>query len=106
VAGIASAVRARIIIAAGDVRALGHLRDSLPKPAQDLLREVGEGGRAAGASEASLADHVRRLVAEIAVRDTLAVLEEFEQERGQHDRAVEAWSTRWRRCGARRCRRW
>lgn len=89
VARVAAAVRARLIVAAGDVRALGYLRDSLPKPARDLLREVDAGGRAAGASEASLAEHVRRLVAETAVRDTLAVVEEFEQERGQHDRAVE-----------------
>ncbi len=89
VAGLAAVVRARIIVAAGDVRALGYLRDSLPRPAREILHEVDEGGRAAGASETSLAEHVRRLVAETAVRDTMAVVEEFEQERGQHDRAVE-----------------
>jgi hypothetical protein len=89
VAGVASSVRARIIVAAGDVRALAYLRDSLPPPAREILREVDEGGRAAGASTASLDEHVRRLVAETAVRDTMAVLDEFEQERGQHDRAVE-----------------
>lgn len=89
VAGLAQQVRARIIVAAGDVRALGYLRESLPPPAAQILHEVSEGGRGAGASTASLGEHVRRLVAEVAVRDAMEVLAEFEQERGQHDRAVE-----------------
>ena len=89
VAGLATSVRARVIVAAGDVRALAYLRESLPPPAREILREVDEGGRAAGASAASLEEHVRRLVAEAAVRDTMTVLDEFEQERGQRDRAVE-----------------
>lgn len=89
VARLATAVGARLIVLAGDVRALTFLRDSLPPPARDLLTEAEEGGRTAGASGESLQEHVQRLVAEAAVRENLAVIEEFEQERGQHDRAVE-----------------
>lgn len=89
VADLATGVRARIIVAAGDVRALGYLRDSLPGPARKIMCSVEEGGRAAGASGGALEEHVRRLIAETAVRDTMTVLEEFEEERGQRDRAVE-----------------
>lgn len=84
-AGIAAAVRARIIVAAGDVRALGYLSTRCPSRRGTSCKRSTPAAGAAGASEASLAEHVRRLVSETAVRAKLATVEEF----GQHDRAVE-----------------
>lgn len=85
----ARTVGARVIVGAGDVRALQFLRDNLDVDVADLFLAIDEGGRAAGASEESLRQKVERIVAEAAVREDLAIIEEFEQERGQHDRAVE-----------------
>ena len=90
VAWLADLIRPRIIVLAGDVRARTLLHDAMPKNLQDVVVEVDEGGRAAGASEEALQQRVAQLTAEFAARDALARVEKFVEERGQHDRAVES----------------
>lgn len=89
VSAMAERVDARLIIAAGEVRAVTYLTEHLPTALQGRLVSVDEGGRAAGSSEESLAVRVQRLVAEAAVREALSAVEELEEELGQHDRAVQ-----------------
>ena len=85
----ARGVGARVIIGAGDVRALQFLREHLDKDVDDLFVTLDTGGRAPGVDDEILRERIERLVAETAVREDLAIVEKFEEERGQHDRAVE-----------------
>lgn len=89
VSGIAQEIGARLVIGAGDVRAVTFLRDHLEPPAREIFLAIDEGGRGAGASEESLERRVAQLVAEAAAHDALAIIEKFEEERGQGDRAVQ-----------------
>ncbi len=89
VAAMAERVGARLIIAAGEVRAVTYLTEHLPTALKDRLVGVDEGGRAAGSSEESLAVRVQRLVAEAAVREAMSDVAKLEEELGQHDRAVQ-----------------
>jgi release factor family 2 len=84
---LASQVRARLVVAAGDERALALLTRELDAPVADRFRIL-EGGRAAGADgvdDTALAE----AVAEVVDADTETVVAVFEEERGQADRAVE-----------------
>lgn len=83
------AVGAQVLVAAGDVRAREKLREYLPSRAQDVLVEVDEGGAAAGSDPDALDRALDRVLAETLARADGAVLERFERERGQQDRAVE-----------------
>jgi len=76
------------VIVAGDVRARQLLRDSLPRATKEKLVEV-TGGRAADGSADDMAEAVGRTVGEVVARETAAVLERFNEERGQHHQAVE-----------------
>jgi hypothetical protein len=79
---------ARVVIAAGDVRALQLLQEALPDEITSIL-ELVDGGRSPDGSLGSIADDVVRLVATVAARDTVAIVEKFREERGQADRAAE-----------------
>jgi len=83
------AVGARVLVAAGDVRAREKLREHLPSRAQEVLVEVEEGGAAAGSDPEALDRALDRVLAEALARADGGVLARFEQERGQRDRAVE-----------------
>jgi hypothetical protein len=85
---IVDRISARVVVVAGDVRAVKALRERLPARVEALVREV-EGGRARDGSEVEVARATARLVADAAARDTVAVLEKFREELGQGDRAVE-----------------
>lgn len=87
---IAGLVEPKTIVLAGDVRARTLLHESLPKHVAELVVEVDEGGRGAGASAESLQQRVDQLTAEAAARSALERIATFEEERGQHDRAVES----------------
>lgn len=89
VSSFARIVDARLIVGAGDVRALQFLREHLDKDVAGLFVTIDTGGRAAGTDEDETRRQVEQLVTEAAVRDDLAVVEKFLEERGQHDRAVE-----------------
>jgi peptide subunit release factor 1 (eRF1) len=81
-------VGARLVVAAGDQRALTLLRDELRAELADRFQVV-SGGRSADGSEQSF-EEAARLAVELAVNaDTDAMLEKFREESGQHDRAAE-----------------
>jgi len=91
VASLVDETGARLVVVTGDVRALQFLRDHLPQPVLDILREV-EGSRGPGAADAGLdhiADEVVKLVATVAAEDTVEFLRQFKQEKGQHDLAAQ-----------------
>jgi hypothetical protein len=87
VARLATQVRARLVIAAGDERALALLTRELDGPLAERFRIL-EGGRAAGAGGVDDGE-LTQAVAEAVDADTDRVLAVFEEERGQDDRAVE-----------------
>jgi hypothetical protein len=82
---------ARLVVVAGDVRALQLFREHLPQPVLDLVREV-DGSRGPGGADTGLdqiADEVVKLVATVAAEDTVEFLRQFKQEEGQHDLAAQ-----------------
>lgn len=81
-------VHARLVVLAGDVRALQMLRDAVPDRVAALLSDVG-GGRSADGSGPAIETEVDRVVRERVAEHTAEVLEKFAEERGQRDRAVE-----------------
>ena len=88
---VARRVQPRVITVAGDVRAVQLLRQQLPKDLGELLRDV-PGGRSEDGSDEVRDDAVRRWVRTAVAEDTVAVLQLFEQERGQNDRAADGAS--------------
>ena len=87
VARLVERIGARLIVAAGDVRAVQLLRDALPRELTDLL-VVADGSRAADGSADTTAEEATRLVADAVARDTVALVEKFREEKGQGDRAA------------------
>jgi hypothetical protein len=88
VASLADETAARLIVVAGDVRALQLLREHLPERTAELLREV-DGARAPGSGLDEIADDVVKLTATLVAEDTVEFLRQFKEERGQRDLAVE-----------------
>lgn len=88
VSALARRVGARLIVVAGDVRAVTLLGDALPPELAELFREVG-GGRGADGSGDTLAAATAELVEEAVAADTAALLEKFREELGQADRAAD-----------------
>jgi release factor family 2 len=83
---LSDAVDARLVVVAGDVRAVELLRSALPRRIEGMVVEV-EGSRAADGSEETVAREVRRMVATAAARQTVEVLRRFSEERGRQDLA-------------------
>jgi len=79
-------IGARLVVVAGDTRALTMLRESLPREVLDRLVEV-DGGRSADGSDDEFVAGVTRAVATAVASDTVAVIEKFREELGQGDRA-------------------
>jgi hypothetical protein len=69
VAELATSLRARLILATGDVRALSLLEEHLPDGARPDLRILTH-----GVGSDALADEVVRLLCDVAARDTVSVL--------------------------------
>ena len=91
VSAMVDEIGARLVVVAGDVRAVQKLRENLPAPVLDLMKEV-DGSRGPGSADAGLdeiADDVVKLAATVAAQDTVDFLRLFKQERGQQDLAVE-----------------
>ena len=84
---IAEKFDARLIVAAGDVRAVQLLRESLP-PQVDVLVEVIDGGRSADGSVDHIAADAVTLVDTAVARDTSELIAKFREELGQADRAA------------------
>ena len=88
VARLARRVEARVVVAAGDERAVTLLQDALPAELAERLVVV-SGGRSPDGSE-DLFQQQARVAVELAVNaDADALLEKFREERGQDDRAAE-----------------
>jgi hypothetical protein len=79
-------IRAQLVAVAGDVRARQLLREHLPDRVEQLLHEI-DGSRAKDGSDIEIAQETARLVATAAARETVAAIEKFREERGEHDRA-------------------
>jgi hypothetical protein len=85
---LAERVDARIVVVAGDVRAIELLREELPSEIMARLEEV-PGGRAEDGSAAAFHRAVDQAVASAVRQDREALLDRFAQELGQRDRAVQ-----------------
>lgn len=86
-ARIVEKVDARLIIAAGDVRALQLLREALPPQVDALVEEV-EGSRSPDGSVDAIAADAVTLVATAVAHDTSELIAKFREELGQADRAA------------------
>lgn len=74
---------APLVAVAGDVRAVGHLRDNLGERARGLVVDLGTGGRAEGMSQEAVEEALAQAVLDRAAEQARPVLERFEQERGR-----------------------
>ena len=88
VARLVKRVDARLVLVAGDTRAVKLLRESLPDDVAELVREV-EGSRADDGSDALSEHDVRRLLATEVAAGTAELLQKMKEERGQDDRAAD-----------------
>lgn len=79
VADLAKHLHARLIGVYGDVHAVRLLKDALPHDAAALVRDLDSDDPA----------EATRLVATVVAEDTVRLLEEFREEKGQHDRAAD-----------------
>jgi len=79
-------VDARLVVAAGDVRAVELLKEALPKEVLDKLEVVG-GGRSPDGSIDDVVTDVDRLVEAAVAHDTDVMLAKFREESGQDDKA-------------------
>lgn len=87
-ATLAGQVDARVVVAAGDERAMQLLRDHLPDDVAEVLVEV-EGSRAVDGGLSAIADDIVKAVDNAVAEDTVAFLRKFKEELGQADRAVQ-----------------
>jgi hypothetical protein len=85
---LAEQVGARLVIGVGDDRELGYVREGLGQPWEERWLEI-TGGRSEDSSEEHVQQRVRDAVALHVARQTLELLEEFAQERGQDKRACD-----------------
>jgi hypothetical protein len=78
----------RVVVAAGDVRALGFLAEHLSHEVQEIYRTVEGGARSEASSEEALLEHVREVVDHLVAEDGAALLEAFGAEAGRHHLAA------------------
>lgn len=79
-------VGARVVVIAGDGRAVREVEQRLPDRVAELVRNA-SGGRGEG-SEGHLEHDVQRWYRTAVADDTVALLQKFDEEIGQQDRAV------------------
>jgi hypothetical protein len=79
VAHLAKKLDARLVAVTGDVHAVRLLQEHLPQELAALVREL----------DSDSADEATRLVATVVAEDTVRLLQEFKEEKGQHDRAAD-----------------
>lgn len=85
---LAKQIDAQVVVGAGDVREIGMVREALPEDLQSRWTEV-EGTRGGDGSEALVQRRVSDAVARQVASDTLSLLGDYAQERGQDKRAVD-----------------
>lgn len=79
---------ARLVVLAGDVRAVEMIQKALPAAVADLVTVV-DGGRSEDGSEARFADAVREQVTALVNKDVMDLIGKFREELGQGDRAAD-----------------
>lgn len=87
VARIVDKVNARLVVVAGDVRAVQLLREALP-PQVDALVEQIDGSRAEDGSDDAISADAATLVATAVAHDSAELIAKFKEELGQADRAA------------------
>lgn len=97
VACLVKRVDARLVLVAGDRRAVTLLCDSLPADIRELVREV-EGSRAENGSDPLSEHDVRRLLATEVAANTTELVQKLKEERGQATGPPTAGPPRRRRC--------
>jgi peptide subunit release factor 1 (eRF1) len=85
-AAAAGEVGARVIVMAGDVRALKEVRDQLPAELADLVR-LAAGGRGEG-STGHMEDDTRRWYRTAVAEDAVTLIRQFEEQLGAGHRAA------------------
>jgi hypothetical protein len=88
VEALADRIEARTLVLGGDVRATHLVLERLPARLADLTHVI-TAGRAVDGSEEEREREIHRLVATAVAEDSVALLERFKEERGQHDRAAD-----------------
>ncbi|MDQ4134315.1 MAG: hypothetical protein M3179_14200 [Actinomycetota bacterium] len=88
IARLVDAFDARLVVAAGDVRAIELIRAALPDPLLERF-EVVQAGRADDGSDDVFAARVEEQVRTVVEHDTARLLEKFREELGQDDRATD-----------------
>jgi peptide subunit release factor 1 (eRF1) len=83
----------RLVLVAGDIRMVELLQEALPKRVLERLRVIDVGTRGEDGSEDERRQHAMRMAATAVAEDTVALLQKFEEERGQGDLAVEGPQT-------------
>jgi hypothetical protein len=87
---VADDIRAQLILLNGDVRAVTLLREHLPTHLLDRVQVIeAGGGRAVDGSTDVVTAEVLDRVAAAAAAGLQGVIDKFEEERGQHDRAAD-----------------
>jgi hypothetical protein len=81
-------IDAKLVVVAGDVRAVELLRKSLPSRVDELVTVI-DGSRHADGSEDAVAEDTVRAVATVVASETATLLAKFREELGQHDRAAD-----------------
>jgi peptide subunit release factor 1 (eRF1) len=89
VAKMAAAIDARLVVGAGDVRAVQFLQDALTPEVAGIFRLLDSGQRAADGSVDDIAEDVVKVVATFVAEGTVARLRTFREEQGQGDRAAD-----------------
>lgn len=88
---LADRVHARAVVLAGDVQARKLVSERLSERTRESVVETDAGHRDRKACGESLRAEVAETVKSTVQARTAEAVEEFERERGQHDRAVEGW---------------
>ena len=86
-ARLAKQIDARLVVAAGDVRALEMLEKSVPEEVSLIFHKI-SGGRGAGNDQAEIEEEARRQVDILLGKETGQVLDRFREEVGQVDLAA------------------
>jgi peptide subunit release factor 1 (eRF1) len=84
----ADAVNAEVVILAGDVRAIEVLEKHLPARHLRRVEEINNGSRN-DRDTTHVDDAAQRWIASVSARYTTTLLQKFEEERGQRDRAAD-----------------
>ncbi|HEX7168419.1 MAG TPA: Vms1/Ankzf1 family peptidyl-tRNA hydrolase [Acidimicrobiales bacterium] len=87
-AKLSGLVDPRLVVLAGDVRAVQFVEDNLPPQLAGLVTKV-DGARGVDGGLDSLSDEIVRAVSTVVATDTVAILEKFREELGQADRAAD-----------------